>query len=291
VIAAAVLFSTGGAAIKGTGLSGIQVACLRSGVAAVALALMLPRALGRFSWRVAAVGVVYAGTLIAFVTANKLTTSANTIFLQSTAPLYILLLAPVLLGERARRHDIVVMAVMALGLSLFFVDPGRPAATAPHPLAGNLVALASGVGWAFTLMGLRWLGREERGGDAAAAATIAGNAIAFVVCLPLAVPVSGDAGDWALVVYLGVVQIGLAYVFLTAGLSHLPALEASLLLYVEPALNPIWAWLAQGEQPGPLSVLGGVLILGATAVKTWLDWRQVQRPARPGEVPGPAAPP
>jgi drug/metabolite transporter (DMT)-like permease len=276
-VAAAVLFSTGGAAIKGTSFSGLQVACLRSGVAAAAIAVMLPRARHGWSRRTLAVGVAYAGTLICFVVANKLTTAANTIFLQSTAPLYILLLSPPLLGERARRSDLAVMGFLALGLTLVFVGGQTASATAPHPLAGNVLALVSGVGWALTLMGLRWLGRGERGADAAAAGTVAGNVIAFLACLPAGVSASGDAKDWLLVVYLGVVQIGVAYVFLTAGVRHVPALEASLLLLVEPALNPVWVWIFQGESPGLLPVLGGALIIGTTAAKAVLDRRSLAR--------------
>jgi drug/metabolite transporter (DMT)-like permease len=169
------------------------------------------------------------------------------------------------------------MALLAVGLSLFFVGGHSATATAPHPLAGNLLALVSGVGWAFTLMGLRWLGRGERGGDAAAASTVAGNLIAFLACLPAGISASGDAQDWLLIVYLGVVQIGIAYVFLTAGVRHVPALEASLLLLVEPALNPVWAWLFEGESPGVLPLLGGILILGTTAARALIDRRREAR--------------
>src|SRR6185295_9128401 len=103
VLAAALLFSTGGAAIKATSLSGWQVASFRSGIAAIALLLALPAARRRWSPRVWLVGAAYAGTMTCFVISNKLTTSAAAIFLQSTAPLWILLLAPWLLGEKLRR--------------------------------------------------------------------------------------------------------------------------------------------------------------------------------------------
>src|SRR5262249_5920716 len=106
VMSAAILFSTGGAAIKGTTLSPWQVACFRSGIAAIALATFLPEARRNWTWRLASVGMAYAATMIAFVCATKLTTAANAIFLQATAPLYVLLLAPLLLGEKARRSDL-----------------------------------------------------------------------------------------------------------------------------------------------------------------------------------------
>lgn len=259
---AALLFSTGGAAIKYATFTSWQVASLRSGVAAVAVALMLPEARRGWTARTALVGVGYAVTLVLFVLANKLTTSASTIFLQSTAPLYILLLAPWLLREPVRRADLPFMAALALGLVLFFVGADAPVATAPDPVRGNLLAAASGVGWAVTMMGLRWMG--TRGGESPAAAVVLGNLFAFLGCLPFALPLGHHGvADWATIGYLGVFQIAVAYVCVTTAIGHVPALEASLLLLLEPAFNPLWAWLVHGERPGPWAVAGGTLILGA----------------------------
>ncbi len=274
LVAAAVLFSTGGAAIKATQLTAWQIASFRSGIAGAVVLLLVPAARRGWSWRVALVGVAYAATMILFVAANKLTTAANTIFLQSTAPLYILLLGPLLLREAIRREDLVFMAAVAAGLMLFFVGAEAPVATAPDPARGNLLAALSGVAWAFTVMGLRWLGSRPDAGNAALTTVVAGNAIAFLVCLAPALPVTGTTtADWLTVGYLGVFQIGLAYLFLTAGIRHVPALEASTLLLVEPALNPIWAWTVHGETPGAWAVAGGALILLATLAKTWWDAR------------------
>src|SRR5678815_1655987 len=122
---AAALFSTGGAAIKATTLSGHQVAGLRSGIAAPTPFILLAEARKGYTWRSLIVGIAYAATLLLFVLANKLTTSANTIFLQSTAPLYILLLSPWLLRERTGARDVLVMAIVVLGMSLLFVGTER----------------------------------------------------------------------------------------------------------------------------------------------------------------------
>lgn len=285
VIAAAMLFSTGGAAIKATDLSGLQVACLRSGIAAAALLVMIPGTRRGWSWRTLLVGVAFAGTLILFVQANKLTTSANTIFLQSTSPLYLLLLGPVLLREPVRRRDLVFMAVVGAGMALFFVSSEDPVSTATNPALGNILALCSGVGWALTVAGLRWLARgPER--DGAATAAVAGNAIAFVACLPaVVVDPAVAAADWGVLAYLGVFQIGLAYVFLTAAVRHVGALEASLLLFVEPALNPVWSWLVHGEVPGGFALIGGAIIIGATLVRTLREARRGS-PVAPPVAPG-----
>lgn len=272
LLGAAVLFSTGGAAIKATELSSWQVAGFRSGIAALALLALLPSARRGWNARALLVGVAYAVMLILFVSANKLTTAANAIFLQSTAPLYILLLGPWLLREPIRRPDVAFMALVALGMALFFVGAEAPAATAPDPARGNLLGVLSGVAWALTVMGLRWIGSRDAGGGLVP--VVLGNLIAFLACLPLALPVVGaDAGDWALLSYLGVVQIGLAYVLLTKGIRHVSALEAATLLLAEPAINPVWAWLVHGETPSAWALAGGVLILGTTTLKTWWDAR------------------
>ena len=294
VIGAAALFSTGGAVIKSTSFTGIrgglEVASLRSGVAAAAIAAVMPGARRNWTRRTWLVGAAYAVTVILFVLANKQTTAANAIFLQSTAPLYVLLAGLLLLHERVRGADVVVMLVIVSGLAMVAFGPQDAVATAPRPGLGDVLALVSGVSWAATLLGLRWIGREEGGVEAAAGATVAGNLIAFAVCLPWALPPSGDGQDWALILYLGVVQIGLAYILLTAAVRHVPAFEVSLLLLVEPALSPVWAWIVHGETPSGVAIAGGALILAATAAKVWLDWRRSPVSAASLRAP-PAAPP
>jgi drug/metabolite transporter (DMT)-like permease len=220
VLAAAALFSTGGAAIKSTSLTAWQVAGFRSAIAALAILVMLGgarRVPDRATW---SVGIVYAATMVLFVLANKLTTAANAIYLQATAPLYILLVAPVLLKEPVKRADVIFMIALALGLGAFFMGQEPATGTAPNPTLGNMAAL-----------------------------------------------------DVAIIVFLGVFQIGLAYVCLSGGIGGVPALEASLLLLVEPVLNPIWAWLVHGEAPGRWALTGGTIIMIATTLRTLWDVR------------------
>jgi drug/metabolite transporter, DME family len=274
LIAAAILFSTGGAAIKAADFTGWQIAGLRSGVAAVAILLLSREARGGWSPRVAVVAIAYATCLTLFVLANRLTTAANTIYLQSTAPLYLLVLSPWLLKERVRPADVGFMAVIGLALALFFIGVDQPVATAPDPVRGNLVALASGVFWALTVCGLRWMGAGEGRHGSAVAAVAMGNLFAFLLALPMALPFgSHGATDWGLIAYLGVFQIAVAYLFVTSALKVIPALEASLILLIEPALNPLWAWVFQGERPGPWALAGGAMILGATTLKALMDAR------------------
>lgn len=266
IVAAALLFSTGGAAIKFCSLSGFSVAAFRSLVAALALVALVPAARARWTWRTPLVGLAYAATLILFVLSNKLTTAAAAIYLQTSAPLYLLLLGPWLLGEPTRRRDFGGIALLAAGLALMFVGADAPQATAPRPLLGNVLAAASGLTYALMIAGLRWLGKK--GGEQASSlpAVVAGNVIAVVVCLPFASGVAAaGASDWGAILFLGVFQIGLAYACMTRGIVHVPALTASLLLLFEPVLNPFWTWLVEGERPGLWTLCGGALVLSATA--------------------------
>ena len=162
------------------------------------------------------------------------------------------------------------MVVLLAGLALCVTGTGGAGDTAPDPALGNLFALASGVTWAATLLGLRWLAKSGAT-NGAGAAVIVGNLLAFACAVPFALPPSGDGTDWALILYLGIVQIAIAYLLLTAAVRVVAAFEVSLLLLVEPALNPVWSWLFLGEKPGAVTIAGGVLILGATAVKVWAD--------------------
>ena len=280
LIAAAALFSTGGAAIKATSLTGWQVASFRSAVAAAALAAFLPGARRRWTWGTVAVGAAYAATMVLFVLSNKLTTAANTIFLQSTAPLYLLLLGPWLLHEPIRRRDLAPLVAMGTGLALVVAGKETRSATAPDPATGNALALASGVCWAFTMLGLRRLSRDvnPHAPSPAAAAMVAGNVIACAVTLPMAFPVVFTPKDALLIGYLGLFQIGLAYACVGVGLRRLGALEAALLLLVEPVLNPLFAWLVHGERPGAFTLAGGAVILSATALEAVIPARDRASP-------------
>jgi drug/metabolite transporter (DMT)-like permease len=264
VIAAAALFSTGGAAIKAASLSGWQIASFRSGIAALFLLAVIPESRRRWRWRMVPVAASYAATLVCFVLANRLTTAANAIFLQSAAPLYVLLLGPLLLHEPIGRRDVGFVAAVACGIGCFFIGSTHSSATAPDPRHGNLLAVASGVAYAFTLTGLRWLSRKDTGGSAIATVAL-GNLMACAAALPLALPATAMSGkDAAVLLYLGTIQIGVAYWCLTRGLRHVPALQATTLLTAEPALNPVWTWLVHAETPGAWALAGGALIVSST---------------------------
>jgi drug/metabolite transporter, DME family len=276
LLTAALLFSTGGTVIKAVTLTTWQVAAGRSALAAVVLLAAGGSLRRRISWRPALVGAAQAATLVTFVTANKLTTAANAVFLQATAPLYIALLGPVLLGEHLRRRDVPLLALIFAGVFLLFAGSHDPLATAPHRALGTAVGIVSGFCWSLTVMGLRWIARSdpEHGGDLARTAAVIGNMLAFVVCLPAALPITAlSVGDALGLVYLGAFQVGAAYLLMARAIRLVPAAAASLLLMAEPAFSPLWAWLVHGEAPGFWPLIGGVLIVAAATGSTWRESR------------------
>ncbi len=277
IVAGAVLFSTGGVAIKLSSLTGWQVSCLRSLVAGIVLLLVFPRVRNICSWRAMIVAVPYAATFTLFALANKLTTAANAIFLQDTAPLYILVLAPLLLKERIRTADLGFMVALGAGLGLIFASRAAPSATATDPVLGNVLGACAGLTWALTVLGLRWLAvRSATSPEQPIAAVIAGCFLASAAAAGFALPLeSFTLGNGLIVLYLGVFQIALAYLLVADGIHNVPALEASLLLLIEPVLSPVWAWLILDEVPGSLAVVGGAVVIATTVLYT----RRRYRPA------------
>ena len=271
LLAAAALWSTAGAAMKYCQLDGWQIAGGRSLVAALFLLAAVKEARRWPSRSVLLAAISYAATVVPFTLANKLTTAANAIFIQDVAPLWVLVLSRVMLKERHGRSELLSMPVFALGLALFFVDE-----LGPGQLLGNLVALGSGVAFALCIVGLR------RAGEQGISAIVLGNLIAALVTLPLwsAGPAPRPV-DLALVAFLGVFQLGLAYLLFARGLAGVPALEASLLVLLEPVLNPVWTFLVVGEKPGPWALVGGGIVLAATIWRTLAPaWATlVRRPA------------
>jgi drug/metabolite transporter (DMT)-like permease len=286
LVAAAVCFSTAGAALKACRLDAWEVASLRAAIAGVTVLALVGAARRGLSLRAAVVAVPYTATALLFVLSNKMTTAASTIFLQATSPLYIALLGPLLLHERARLRDVVYMAVLAAGLVLVFLGIPPPTHTSPRPLLGNVLAVGCGFTVAVMMMGLRRLARVGGGHEASApGAVVLGNLLTFSVALPLALPLGpARPADWLILAFLGVVQIGAGYALMLGGLRHVPALEATLLMFIEPVLSPVWAWLLHGEHPGAWVVAGGTVILGATAASLWLDRKGAEG------VPGPHPP-
>jgi drug/metabolite transporter (DMT)-like permease len=264
VVAAALLWSTGGLAIKLVPLPALGVAFWRSLVSAIFLVAVFRPARARWRHVSFSTSLIYALMILTFVSATKMTTAANAIFLQYTGPLYVLAFAPFLLKERFRRADAVAVAVALAGMSLFFVgrlDPGA--------LEGNLVAVVAGFFFGLVILFLR----RDAAGDAIPS-VIAGNFLAAALAFPFAFSrLALDGRGILLVLFLGVVQLGVSYILFVRGLAVVPAAEASLLGMLEPMFNPLWAFLGLGERPSAWALLGGAIVLSAVAGRTVFAWR------------------
>ena len=272
VLAAALLWSTGGLFIKATPLDAFQLSFGRSLCAAVTVAVLTRHEGFRANGLTLVSSVLYAALLLLFVMANKLTTAANAIFLQYTAPVYVLVLEPLLFKERFRRSDVFVVAACVVGMSLFFVGQLRP-----QDVEGNLTALASGLCFAFYILLLRHPRSQMVN---RASSVIYGNLLLVVFTAPLGLAALShmSAQDAVSVLYLGLFQIGVAYTFFTLGMARgVRSLDAGVVGYIEPMLNPVWVFLFLGERPSDWAMLGGTIIVAAVFIHTVALARRARR--------------
>jgi DME family drug/metabolite transporter len=264
VLGAAILWSTGGLFIKATHLSAFELSFGRSLLAAITIALLTRREGFGINKITAITSILYAALLILFVLATKLTTAANAIFLQYTAPVYVLVLEPLFYQEKFRLRDLGTVAACVVGMSLFFVGKLRP-----EDVSGNLLALASGVCFALFFLLMRHAKTRDVN---RASATIYGNLIGVLVCAPAFVSAMrrGISGvDFACIAYLGIVQLGLAYLLFTSAMARgVRSIDASIIGYIEPVLNPVWVFLFIGERPSGWALVGGAIIIASVLVHT-----------------------
>jgi drug/metabolite transporter (DMT)-like permease len=269
VLAAALLWSTGGLFIKWTNLSGLELSFYRSFFAVLTVAFFTRReglGLNRIS---AVASLLYAALLILFVLATKKTTAANAIFLQYTAPVYLLILEPLIYKERFRIRDLLTVLICVGGMVLFFVGKLRP-----EDVAGNLLALASGVCFAVYVLMLR---HSKARLVNRASSVIYGNLLAIIMTAPWGIAVLASLGPFDLltVVFLGVFQLGLSYTLFTYAMSQgVRSLDAGIIGYIEPLLNPVWVFLVLGEKPSKWALVGGAIIITAVIVHMLVDARQ-----------------
>ena len=269
VLIAVLLWSTGGVFIKVTTVDAFAVNLGRSFFAAVTVAVFLRyRNALRFQPFSIVAGFFYAITLSAFVYANKHTTAANAIFLQYTAPVYILVLAPLILKERFRPFDLFAVTACLVGMALFFLDSPADARTAENNIWGIGAGLVSGVclGAYFVLLRHPVALKQDP-----SLSVLTGNIMIVICMLPLVI--GGDnspqTADFAAIAFLGIVQIGLAYILFTYGVANgVRPLDASLIGFVEPLLNPVWVILFIGETPSQWTILGGMIIIFAVLFHT-----------------------
>src|SRR6185369_7180395 len=249
-LAAALLWSTGGLFIKWTTLSGLELSCWRSFFAILTVASFTRHEGFGINRLTAVASFLYAVLLILFVLATKTTTAANAIFLQYTAPVYLLILEPIIYKEKFRSRDLFTVLVCVGGMALFFVGQLRP-----QDVTGNLLALASGFCFALYFLSLRHPRAREVN---RASSVIYGNTLAVLMTLPwgLSVVNTITGPDLLAAAYLGVIQLGIAYTLFTYGMAHgVRSLDAGIICYIEPVLNPVWVFLVLGEKPSSWALL------------------------------------
>lgn len=269
MLAAAIIWSTGGLFIKWTTLSGLELSFGRSLLAAITVAIFTRREGFGINRITLLASVLYAALLLLFVLATKETTAANAIFLQYTAPLYVLVLEPIFYKEKFRQRDLITVIFCVVGMSLFFVGKLRP-----QDVTGNLLALASGVCFAFYFLLLRHSSARDVN---RASSVIYGNLLVVLIAASAGLKVlpSIRLHDALSVVYLGVVQIGVAYTLFTLGMARgIRSLDAGIVGYIEPVLNPVWVFLVIGERPSKWALIGGAIIVGAVVVHTTLKAKE-----------------
>ncbi len=268
VLAAALLWSTGGLFIKWTKLTGLELSFYRSFFAFFTVALFTKHEGFGLNGVTAAASTLYAVLLILFVLATKETTAANAIFLQYTAPVYLLILEPLIYKEKFRLRDLMTVLICISGMALFFVGQLRP-----QDITGNFLALGSGFCFALYFLLLRHPKAREVN---RASSVIYGNLLAVILTAPwgLTALTKIDLHDAITVVYLGVVQIGIAYTLFTVAMARgVRSLDAGIMGYIEPVLNPVWVFLVLGEKPSRWALLGGAIIILAVISHMLLDAR------------------
>jgi len=268
VLLAALLWSTGGLFIKWTTLAGLELSFWRSLFAIFTVAFFTRREGFGINKLTAVASFLYAVLLILFVLATKTTTAANAIFLQYTAPVYLLILEPIVYKEKFRSRDLITVLVCLSGMAMFFVGQLRP-----QDVTGNLMALASGLCFALYFLLLRHPRAREVN---RASSVIYGNTLAVIMTAPwgLATLTSITGHDVVGVAYLGIVQLGISYTLFTSGMARgVRSLDAGIICYVEPVLNPVWVFLLLGEKPSTWALLGGSIIIIAVIYHMLLDAR------------------
>jgi drug/metabolite transporter, DME family len=259
VFIAGLLWSTGGLFIKLISLTAMQLAFFRCTIAAITFGIIFRKRILLLNKLALVNSVFYAGILITFVIATKTTTAANAIFLQSTAPIYVLIFEPIFNKTKYERINIITVAVCMVGMLLFFVGKIEPG----H-LEGNIIALCSGVAFASFFLGMK-----KNDPKFQSSSIFYGNILVAIISIPFLFSLETlTTSDLWMVTFLGVFQIAIAYAFFSAGLKRIYAVEASIISMIEPVLNPVWVIIGYGEVPSITAIIGGLIILGSIVTRS-----------------------
>jgi drug/metabolite transporter (DMT)-like permease len=257
LVVCVLLWSTSGVLIKQSSLTALAIVGGRSAIAALLLWAVIRRP--HWTWSGAQVGgaVAYFFMVVLFVQATQLTSAANAILLQYTAPIWVAIFSFWFLGERLRRIDYLATAAIVVGMALFFGD-----ALTPAGMLGNVLAVLAGIALAWMTLFMR-----KQKDSSSLETLLLGNLLAAGVGLPFLLTAQVQPMDWAIISFLGVFQLGLPFLLYAAAIRSLSAIETILISCLEPILNPILVFAFIGETPGPMALLGGAIVMAAVLAR------------------------
>lgn len=270
IVTTAVLWSLGGLLIKLVNCHPLAISGLRSAIACVFLLLLIRKP--HFSWSLPQIAgaISFSATVITFVLATKLTTAANAILLQYSAPIYVSLLGIWLLKEKVRLLDVITMVFVLGGMVLFFLD-----SLSAGGLLGNIFGLIAGISFACFFIFTRMQKNESP-----VETILLGNMLTALIGVPFTFVQFPDASGWVGLLLLGVVQLGIPYVLYSIAIKHVTALEAILTCTLEPILNPLWVLLVIGERPGQWALIGGLIVIVAVTARGIISARTLDATAK-----------
>ena len=265
LFATALLWSTGGILIKLISWHPVAIAGIRCAIALPLLAFVYYKQVYnkqghfKFSWPQVLGAVCYSMTVILFVVSTKMTTAANAILLQYSAPIYVAIFGIWLLKERVYVFDWIIIVVALLGNFLFFFDK-----LSLNGFFGNILALITGISFALLIIFMRMQKETSPLGT-----VVLGNIFTVILCLPFMFrDIPSSAEPWIGLFLLGLFQLGLAYILFSIAIKKVTALQGIMIPLIEPVLNPLWVLLFYGEVPGFWAVVGGCIVLGAVVVRS-----------------------
>lgn len=260
LVITAILWSTGGFFIKWVQCHPLAIAGLRSLISVTFLLIIHRKWRPSWSKYQIAGGIAYTAMVIFFVTGNKLTTAANVILIQYTAPIYVALFGNWFIGEKTTRLDWIFILIVLGGLLLFFLDNITPAG-----FWGNICAILSGIAMAWLFMLLR-----KQKSESTIDSILLGNVITAIIGIPFIFHHFPNFNGWLGLLFLGIFQLGLSYHLFSIAIKHVSALESTLILTIEPILNPIWVFLLAGESPGKWAIIGGIIVFFSITLRSLL---------------------
>lgn len=257
---AALLWSSGGLFIKLLTLDAFQISFFRSAIAAMTIIIISKTNNKKLNYEFDKISVLcslsYSFVLIMFVVAAKLTKVANAIFLQFTAPIYLLILEPIFLKTKFEKKNLVALIFCFAGMLLFFFGKLELSG-----IQGNLIAIGSGISFALFTLFLKWKKQIHKTEDTMIYIVV-GNILVCLFCFPLIMnDLHLDMTQSLILLYMGIFQIGISYIIFNEGVKYISATESMIIAMLEAILSPIWVFLGVGEVPSGYAIAGSVIIL------------------------------